>query len=157
MERMLNSSHLSGSNSAYVEELYEQFLIDRSSVPDEWRDLFDSFSDSKNTDISHASIKRDFENLGKISRYKQVLSNDDIVNSEHESKQVQVLQLISSYRVRGHQKANLDPLGIMHRERVLDLELEFHDLSQIDTSTVFQTGSLFITCLLYTSPSPRDS
>ena len=33
----------------------------------------------------------------------------------------------------------------MHRERVLDLELEFHDLSQIDTSTVFQTGSLFIT------------
>ena len=145
MEKMLNSSHLSGSNSAYVEELYEQFLINRSSVPDEWRDLFDSFSDSKNTDISHASIKRDFENLGKVSRYKQVLSNDDIVNSEHESKQVQVLQLISSYRVRGHQKANLDPLGIMHRERVLDLELEFHDLSQIDTSTVFQTGSLFIT------------
>ena len=100
--------------------------------------------DSKNTDISHASIKRDFENLGKEG-YKQVLSNDDIVNSEHESKQVQVLQLISSYRVRGHQKANLDLLWIMHRERVLDLELEFHDLSQIDTSTVFQTGSLFIT------------
>ena len=99
MEKMLNSSHLSGSNSAYVEELYEQFLINRSSVPDEWRDLFDSFSDSKNTDISHASIKRDFENLGKVSRYKQVLSNDDIVNSEHESKQVQVLQLISSYPV----------------------------------------------------------
>ena len=46
--------------------------------------------------------------------------------------------------MRGHQKANLDPLGIMHRERVLDLELEFHDLSPIDTSTVFQTGSLFI-------------
>ena len=46
--------------------------------------------------------------------------------------------------MRGHQKANLDPLGIMHRERVLDLELEFHDLSPIDTSTIFQTGSLFI-------------
>ena len=60
-----------GSNSAYVEELYEQFLINRSSVPDEWRDLFDSFSDSK-INISHASIKRDFENLGKVSRYKQV-------------------------------------------------------------------------------------
>ena len=145
MEKMLNSSHLSGSNSAYVEELYEQYLINCSSVPDEWRDFFDSLSDSKNADVSHASIIRDFENLGKISRYKQVLSNEDIVNSEHESKQVQVLQLISSYRVRGHQKANLDPLGIMHRERVLDLELEFHDLSQIDTSTVFQTGSLFIT------------
>ena len=63
MERMLKSSHLSGSNSAYVEELYEQFLIDRSSVPDEWRDLFDSFSDSKNTDISHASITVSYTHL----------------------------------------------------------------------------------------------
>ena len=33
----------------------------------------------------------------------------------------------------------------MHRERVPDLELGFHNLSQIDTSTIFQTGSLFIT------------
>ena len=145
MERMLKTSHLSGSNSAYVEELYEQFLANRLSVPDEWRTFFESLSDSALADVSHAAIKRDFVSLGKVSRYKQVLSNDAIVNSEHESKQVQVLQLISSYRVRGHQKANLDPLKIMHRERVLDLELEFHDLSQTDTSTVFQTGSLFIT------------
>ena len=144
MERMLKTGHLSGSNAAYVEELYEQFLSDKLSVPEEWQIFFESLSDSTTSDISHAAIKRDFVNLGKVSRYKQILNNDAVVNSEHESKQVQVLQLISSYRVRGHQKANLDPLGIMHRERVLDLELEFHDLSPIDTSTVFQTGSLFI-------------
>ena len=144
MERMLKTGHLSGSNAAYVEELYEQFLTKKSSVSEEWQVFFESLSDSTNLDISHAAIKRDFVNLAKVSRYKQVLSNDAVVNSEHESKQVQVLQLISSYRVRGHQKANLDPLGIMPRERVLDLELEFHDLSPIDTSTVFQTGSLFI-------------
>ena len=144
MERMLKTGHLSGSNAAYVEELYEQFLSDKLSVPEEWQIFFESLSDSTTSDISHAAIKRDFVNLGKVSRYKHVLNNDAVVNSEHESKQVQVLQLISSYRVRGHQKANLDPLGIMHRERVLDLELEFHDLSPIDTSTVFQTGSLFI-------------
>src|SRR5690606_17492555 len=66
------------------------------------------------------------------------------VNSEHENKQVQVLHLISSYRVRGHQKAALDPLSLMHRERVPDLELEFHNLSPADYSTVFQTGSLNI-------------
>ena len=73
-----------------------------------------------------------------------MLSNDAVVHSEHESKQVQVLQLISSYRVRGHQKADLDPLSLMYRESVQDLELEFHDLSAIDYSTVFQTGSLYI-------------
>ena len=147
MELMRSTGHLSGSNAVYVEELYEEFLVDPESVPDQWRELFESMpstSDSNAKDVSHASIVRDFRARGKISRYAQVLSNDAIINSDHESKQVQVLQLISSYRVRGHQKASLDPLSLMYRERVADLELEFHDLSTLDHSTIFQTGSLFI-------------
>ncbi|MDB3992628.1 2-oxoglutarate dehydrogenase E1 component [Gammaproteobacteria bacterium] len=147
MQQMLKSGHLSGSNAAYVEELYERFLVEEESIPLEWRKFFTSLRSSNgksDVDVSHAGIRRDFELLGRESRYKQVLSNDAIVNSEHESKQVKVLQLISSYRVRGHQKSNLDPLGIMRRDRVPDLELEFHDLFPIDFSTIFQTGSLFI-------------
>lgn len=147
MEIMWSTGHLSGSNAEYVEELYEQFLSDPDSIPKQWRDFFESLpaeNGSSASEVSHAKIKKDFEALGKVSRYKQVLSNDAVINSEHERKQVQVLQLISSYRVRGHQKAKLDPLSIMYRERVPDLELEFHDLSPIDVSTVFQTGSLFI-------------
>ncbi|MDD9890496.1 MAG: 2-oxoglutarate dehydrogenase E1 component [Gammaproteobacteria bacterium] len=147
MEVMWSTGHLSGSNAEYVEELYEQFLSDPDSIPQQWRDFFEtlpSTDGSSAPEVSHAEIKKDFEALGKVSRYKQVLSNDAVINSEHERKQVQVLQLISSYRVRGHQKAALDPLSLMHRERVPDLELEFHDLSPIDASTTFQTGSLFI-------------
>ena len=147
MEAMWSTGHLSGSNVQYVENLYEDFLSDPASIPEQWRELFQSLPAINGADeeeVSHAEIKKDFIALGKTSRYKQVLSNDAVVNSEHESKQVQVLQLISSYRVRGHQKASLDPLSLMHRERVPDLELGFHNLSQIDTSTIFQTGSLFI-------------
>jgi 2-oxoglutarate dehydrogenase E1 component len=147
MEAMWSTGHLSGSNVQYVENLYENFLSDPASIPEQWRELFQSLPAINGADeeeVSHAEIKKDFIALGKTSRYKQVLSNDAVVNSEHESKQVQVLQLISSYRVRGHQKASLDPLSLMHRERVPDLELGFHNLSQIDTSTIFQTGSLFI-------------
>ncbi|MDA0688020.1 MAG: 2-oxoglutarate dehydrogenase E1 component [Proteobacteria bacterium] len=147
MEAMWSTGHLSGSNAEYVEELYESYLADPDSVPLQWRNFFDtlpSANGNKGGDVSHAAIRRDFKTLSKVSRFAPVLSNEAVVNSEHESKQVQVLQLISSYRVRGHQKAQLDPLGIMHRERVPDLELEFHDLSPIDYSTIFQTGSLFI-------------
>ena len=147
MEVMWSSGHLSGSNASYVEDLYEDFLSDPDSIPQQWRDFFESLpatNGDKQRDVSHAEIRRDFRALGKVSRYQQVLSNDAVVNSEHEGKQVQVLQLISSYRVRGHQKASLDPLSIMPREWVPDLELEFHDLSPIDYSTIFQTGSLFI-------------
>lgn len=147
MDIMWSTGHLSGSNAEYVEELYENYLSDPDSIPQQWRDFFDSLpaaTDDAQADVSHSEIRNDFRALGKVSRYAQVLSNDAVVNSVHESKQVQVLLLISSYRVRGHQKALLDPLGIMHRERVPDLELEFHDLSPIDSSTIFQTGSLFI-------------
>ena len=147
MEIMWSTGHLSGSNAEYVEELYEQFLVNPSSIPEQWQNFFASLpsaSGDGRPEVSHSQIEKDFKALGRVSRYAQVLSNDAIVNSEHESKQVQVLQLISSYRVRGHQKADLDPLSIMHRERVPDLELEFHDLSPIYFSTIFQTGSLFI-------------
>lgn len=147
MEVMWSTGHLSGSNASYVEELYEDFLVDPDSIPQQWRNFFQSLPavNARNqADVSHSEIRKDFKALAKVSRYKQVLSNDAVVNSEHEGKQVQVLQLISSYRVRGHQKAKLDPLGIMPRERVPDLELEFHELSLIDSSTIFQTGSLFI-------------
>lgn len=41
MELMWNSSHVSGSNVHYVEALYEQYLDDPSTVPDEWRTYFD--------------------------------------------------------------------------------------------------------------------
>jgi len=147
MESMWKSGHISGSSAAYVEELYEEFLTDPLSISEQWREYFELLSASNGDDhpeVSHAQIKKHFKVLGKASRYARVLSNDKIVDSEHESKQVQVLLLISSYRIRGHQKAKLDPLGLMYRERVLDLELEFYNFSPIDYSTIFQTGSLFI-------------
>jgi 2-oxoglutarate dehydrogenase E1 component len=147
MEALWGTGHLSGANADYVEELYDQYLLDPDSIPDEWRQYFDALPakiEKEQVEVSHSAIERHFRELGKVSRFAPVLSNDAVVNSEHESKQVGVLLLISSYRVRGHQKAALDPLGVMHRERVPDLELEFHGLSTVDHSTVFQTGSLFI-------------
>ncbi|MEX0964995.1 MAG: 2-oxoglutarate dehydrogenase E1 component [Pseudohongiellaceae bacterium] len=147
LEIMRSTGHLSGSNAAYVEELYEDFLHDAESVPVQWKEFFQSLAaanDEQAPDISHAAIQNEFKALGKVSRYAALTSNDTGVHSEHASKQVQVLHLISSYRVRGHQKADLDPLSLMYRESVPDLELEFHDLSARDYSTVFQTGSLYI-------------
>ncbi len=145
MEQLWRSGHLSGANAEYVEALYEAFLADPSSIPEQWAEFFTSLPSSQaGTEVSHAKIQSDFKTLGRRSRYAPQLSNEAIVNSEHQSKQVQVMQLISSYRVRGHQKAALDPLSLMYRERVADLELEFHGLSAVDSSTTFQTGSLFI-------------
>ena len=41
MQRMLRSSHLGGQNAAYIESLYESFLDNPNTVPDNWRSFFE--------------------------------------------------------------------------------------------------------------------
>lgn len=147
MEALWRTSHITGSNAAYVEDIYEDYLLDPASIPPEWKDYFDKLPRIEGVptqDIPHSTVHRHFELLGKRRARPLVTPGSGAVNIEHERKQVQVLHLISSYRMRGHQKARLDPLGLMEREHVPDLELGFHQLSRADLDTVFQTGSLFI-------------
>ena len=147
MQQFLRSSHLSGGNAAYIEDLYETYIHDPNAVPEEWRSFFDSLprvNGHSGADVSHATIQEHFELLGRRRARLSPAPGSGGMNIEHERKQVKVLQLISSYRNRGHQKANLDPLNIMNREQVPDLELSYHGLTGADLDTTFQCGTLFI-------------
>ncbi|MBO0160419.1 hypothetical protein, partial [Vibrio parahaemolyticus] len=59
-------------------------------------------------------------------------------------KQVKVLQLINAYRFRGHQHANLDPLGLWKQERVAGLDPAYHDLTEADFQESYNVGSFAI-------------
>ncbi len=142
MEQSLKSSHLAGGNLYYLDELYEHYLSDPNSVPNEWRQYFDSLPRVEGAvmgDVPHSTIQEQFLLLGK-DRNRAVSAGSGSVSSDFDRKQVQVQRLINAYRIRGHQRAALDPLGLMQRERVPDLELGFHDLSPADLDTVFQIG-----------------
>jgi len=142
MEQSLKSSHLAGGNLYYLDELYEHYLSDPNSVPNEWRQYFDSLPRVVGAvmgDVPHSTIQEQFLLLGK-DRNRAVSAGSGSVSSDFDRKQVQVQRLINAYRIRGHQRAALDPLGLMQRERVPDLELGFHDLSPADLDTVFQIG-----------------
>ncbi|WP_237058268.1 2-oxoglutarate dehydrogenase E1 component [Microbulbifer sediminum] len=144
MEQLWRTSHISGGNAAYVEELYETYLHDPSAVPEEWRSYFDSLPRVQGGgDVSHAAVRAHFELLAKNRTRPLAAPGAGAVNIEHERKQVKVLQLISSYRHRGHKKATLDPLSLMAREQVPDLQLNYHGLTEGDFDTTFQTGDLF--------------
>ena len=149
MELLWRSSHIAGGNATYVEDLYESYLKDPNAVPEQWRDYFDKLprveSDFVHTeDIPHSVIRDRFAQISKMRVRTEATVAHDSQATEYERKQVRVVQLISAYRQRGHQKADLDPLGIAEREHVRDLELSFHELSRADYDTVFQTGSLHI-------------
>ncbi len=143
MQQMWNSSHIAGGSVAYVEDLYEQYLRDPNSVDAQWRDYFQQLPavNGSEVDVSHSAIQAQF-----LARQRQLFQSaqSSVVSSEHERKQVQVLRLISAYRIRGHQQAVLDPLGLMEREQFPDLTLAYHGLSDADLDTAFQSSTLFI-------------
>ena len=113
LERMRKSSHLAGGNVAYIEALYETFLEDPNDVPEQWRAYFDKLprvEGEVSGDMPHSTIVRHFEMLGRNRLKAQPEEVSTEVSSEHERRQVRVLELISAYRHRGHRRANLDPL-----------------------------------------------
>jgi len=146
MYRQWATSHLAGGNAAYIEELFDNYLRDPNSVPEEWRSYFDKlprFKGITTEDVPHSTIREHFLYLAKNKSRAQPLVISS-VSSDHEKKQVKVLQLITAYRFRGHQQARLDPLELMKRSEVQDLDLAYQGLSVADYDTIFQVGSYFI-------------
>lgn len=148
MEQWWGSSPLAGGNVPYVESLYETYLIDPDAVSAEWRAYFDrlpTVDGSAAGDVPHSTVVEHFRLLGRARRRPDAVTHEDGAGaSEYERKQVRVVQMIMAYRQRGHQKAQLDPLGLQQRPPVPDLDLHFHQLSGADKDTVFQTGNLHI-------------
>jgi 2-oxoglutarate dehydrogenase E1 component len=149
MELLWRSSHIAGGNASYVEGLYESYLVDPNGVPEQWRDYFDKLprvesSVAQIQDVPHSTIRDHFAQISKMRVRTEATVQQDSQATEYERKQVKVVQLISAYRQRGHQKAKLDPLALAVREHIPDLDLSFHELSIADLDTVFQTGSMRI-------------
>ena len=143
----LTPSPLAGTNSAYLEEVYETYLSDPSAVDPSLRAYFDNLPRVNGSagDTPHSPVRAAFRRLARTGAAPAVqiaAAPGAATSTEHERKQIKVLQLIDAYRVRGHQRANLDPLGLWERPSAPDLELHFHGLTPYDLDTVFDTGSL---------------
>jgi len=140
MREWLESSHLAGGNVAYIEQLFEAYLDDPTAVSDEWRKLFDSLPKTDSAvDVKLSDVRDEFRTLAK-NKLKQTGTG----SASADQKQVKVLQLINAYRFRGHQHANLDPLGLWKQDNVPDLSLDFHGLTKDDLEREFNVGSLAV-------------
>ncbi|PSB85189.1 2-oxoglutarate dehydrogenase E1 component [Photobacterium damselae] len=142
MKAWLESSHLAGANAAYVEDLYELYLSDPELVDEQWRNVFDTLPVVNQTTVEqpHSRVRDYFRRLAKETTFLSTTVTDP----DEDAKQVKVLQLINAYRFRGHQHANLDPLGLWQQERVPDLAPEFHNLTEEDFDQSFNVGSFAV-------------
>ncbi len=144
-QRFLEQSYLFGNNAPFVEELYSRYLDDPGSVELRWQEFFDQLQYTPGpvtTDVDHTVVQQEFVKLAHTRRGETRAVSSGTSVAADVSKQVAVLQLINAYRVRGHQKAVLDPLGLQEQGAIAELEPSFHALTEADMDTVFSTGSL---------------
>ncbi|WP_035056967.1 2-oxoglutarate dehydrogenase E1 component [Andreprevotia chitinilytica] len=138
MKELELNSHLFGGNAPFVEELYEQYLTDSASVDAEWRDYFDKLSaGSANRDIPRAPIEESFRQLTKSPvRVVQGAAADEAAIE----RQVNLLRLISAYRIMGSRQASLDPLQRMDQTAIPELDPRAHGLTDADMGIMLGTN-----------------
>jgi 2-oxoglutarate dehydrogenase E1 component len=142
LDLLESSSAFSGSNASFIEALYEQYLSDPASISNDWRERFDRLPGNRSEEKSHRPVKNHFLQLGK-KKIPHRPTFQDCLSPNAAEQQAAVLRLINGYRFRGHQCGNLDPLKLQDPVYIPDLDLAFHQLDQVDPSTVFNTGSLY--------------
>ena len=135
-----SSSALYGGNAAFIEDLYEQYLHDPASVPQAWRRRFDEIRQEAANEVPHGPVREGFLRLAHEQSGRGAAIPLPPLMAE---QQAAVLRLINSYRYRGHQVADLDPLQLHAPAEIPDLIPESYRLTEADLDRVFNTGSLY--------------
>ena len=138
MQQMLSNSYLFGGNMPFVEEMYDKYLENPASVPENWRSYFDSLQDlpGAGNDVQHAQIIASFAERAKLPAAKRTQS------AVADKRQLAVLQIINAYRFLGNRWAQLDPLKRHDRPQVEELEPSYYGFTEADFGQVFAAGSL---------------
>ena len=146
MQDLWENSMLDAGSAAWLEGLYETYLHNPNDVDTHWREYFGTLPRVNGTlkDTIHSDVREQFRQITEHRSGTTLPPTQSASTAalEHERKQVKVLQLINAFRFRGHQKADVDPLGRTHTAPVDDLSLAEYGLSEADLQTVFSTGSL---------------
>ncbi len=126
-----------GSNAAYIDELYEQYLVAPDSVDGKWKAYFDSLKGREAGDVPHSVIADAVAAAGR-----NAVRNGGGGASSGDERERHVGRLINAYRARGHLVADIDPLGMLKHPDAPDLTLAFHHLSDADLKSEFSTGGV---------------
>ena len=141
LEEQLASTPLFGSNASAVEALYERYLSNPESVAPGWRSYFESLGDP-DSEIAHSDIREALLSEAKQSRLETSVRRSGAKPTTSAEKQAAVSRLIQVYSLRGHQIANIDPLGLMSRPMPGVLKFDYLGLTDADMDTEFFTGGL---------------
>ncbi len=125
------TAFLSKSNSTFIEEMYLKFVNKDPSLPDSWSEYFSEIGDQAEAVVneingpSWSPSKKVSININK----EQSLDNGyqkqhKTFSKESNSRSINAVAMIRSYRQRGHLIAKLDPLGLREPDYLDELHPE---------------------------------
>ncbi|XP_014295484.1 2-oxoglutarate dehydrogenase complex component E1 isoform X6 [Microplitis demolitor] len=143
---------LNGSSSSYVEEMYNAWLQDPSSVHVSWDSFFRNSTAGAAPGFAYQappSLAPSYNQvplgsllpaLGGSSQIGQVPVNEKIIDDH-----LAVQAIIRSYQIRGHHIAKLDPLGInsadLDDKHPQELLYSYYSFEETDMDRVFKLPS----------------
>jgi len=133
---MLEPTPLYGGNAAFLDALYEQYLLDPASVDERWRKYFAQLAPA-GTERAHGPIRAQIARRAARGR----AAPPPVAAAGANAQQAAVSRLIQVWTNRGHLLASIDPLGLSQRVRPRVLDLDYFGLTPADLDTEFFTGS----------------
>ena len=135
LKQFAQSSQL-GSNAAFIEDLYEQYLVSPDSVDPKWKAYFDGFKGREAGDVPHSAV------IAHVAEAARNAAGAAPAEGSGDERERNIGRLITAYRSRGHLGAKVDPLALTPPMNPPDLGLDFHSLSERDLDSDFSTGGL---------------
>lgn len=137
---------LQGGAANYIEEMYESWLKDPSSVHLSWQIYFKNMANG----VSPTSAYTPPPNLvPSASARLPSLPGDSLAAAANASSKdviehMKIQLMVRAYQVRGHHIANLDPLGIQHADLQSttppELEYTYYGFTEKDLDRQFTLG-----------------
>ena len=135
-----------GTNGAFIAELYARYLQNPNSVDPDWANIFAELGDDPDAIKSHikgASWARSNTSIVGVGQPEKIdgPSNSEALSiSSHQineiaKRSIRARILIRSYRVRGHLHAQFDPLGLVGAGYHKELDYKSYDFTEDDLDT----------------------
>lgn len=131
---------IEGASPAFVESMYENYSIDRSSVDESWQQYFDAL-EAGATSAAHSRpswARSDWPPRPEDDLFTGLDASDMVIERQRKGAEggnltqedvraatldsIRALMMVRTYRVRGHLIADLDPLGLEDRPPHPELE-----------------------------------
>jgi 2-oxoglutarate dehydrogenase E1 component len=136
------SSPLAVANAPYLEQLYDRYLEDPSTLDPRWRSWFDSLPQvaGARLEISHTPYRDSFR--GQAAGHLRTraagasatppYAGRGGAQASEAARHYRVRQLIDAYRADGHLVARIDPLGLREIPELPELDHRFHEFTDPD-------------------------